>query len=69
MPTPLLHHQITTQYPPSYPTPRLVKVYGACTADTRHVCLIMELMEGGNLFQRIYDRNKRRMGEGGGGCC
>ncbi|KAL4420504.1 hypothetical protein ABPG75_010160 [Micractinium tetrahymenae] len=40
---------------------RLVKVYGACTADREHVCLIMELLEGGNLFQRIYDRNKRRM--------
>lgn len=26
---------------------RLVKVYGACTADREHVCLIMELLEGG----------------------
>lgn len=26
---------------------RLVKVYGACTADREHICLIMELMEGG----------------------
>jgi hypothetical protein len=36
-------------------------VYGACTRDRDNVCLIMELMEGGNLFQRIYDRKKRRM--------
>ncbi|EFN52665.1 hypothetical protein CHLNCDRAFT_138610 [Chlorella variabilis] len=41
---------------------RLVQVYGACTADREHVCLIMELMEGGSLHQRIYDRCKRRMG-------
>lgn len=37
-------------------------MYGACTADREHVCLIMELMEGGSLHQRIYDRCKRRMG-------
>ena len=36
-------------------------MYGACTSDPEHVCLIMELMEGGNLYQRIYDRCKRRM--------
>lgn len=40
---------------------RLVRVYGACTRDRANVCLIMELMEGGNLFQRIYDHSKRRM--------
>lgn len=40
---------------------RLVRVYGACTRDRFNVCLIMELLEGGNLFQRIYDRKKRRM--------
>jgi serine/threonine protein kinase len=39
-----------------------VKVYGACTRDRQHVSLIMELMEGGSLHQRIYDRCKRRMG-------
>ncbi len=38
-----------------------MRVYGACTSDRYNVCLIMELMEGGNLFQRIYDRKKRRM--------
>ncbi|KAI3430797.1 hypothetical protein D9Q98_009209 [Chlorella vulgaris] len=41
---------------------RLVKVYGACTADRAHVALIMELLEGGSLHQRIYDRCRRRMG-------
>lgn len=40
---------------------RLVRVYGACTGDRDHVCLIMELCENGNLFQRIYDRRRRRM--------
>jgi serine/threonine protein kinase len=39
-----------------------VKVYGACTADRAHVALIMELLEGGSLHQRIYDRCRRRMG-------
>ena len=33
---------------PSYPTGRrLVKVYGACTADREHVCLIMEVRGAG----------------------
>ena len=36
-------------------------MYGACTSDREHVCLIMEKMVGGILFQRIYDPNKRRM--------
>ena len=40
---------------------RLVKVYGACTDDKNRCCLIMELMNGGNLYQRIHDRNKRRI--------
>lgn len=40
---------------------RLVRVYGACTSDRARCCLIMELVTGGNLFQRIYDRNKRRL--------
>lgn len=34
---------------------------GACLGDAERVCLIMELVEGGNLAQRIYDRNKRRL--------
>ena len=38
-----------------------MRVYGACTRDPTNVCLIMELMDGGNLFQRIYDRKKRRL--------
>ncbi|PSC71845.1 serine threonine kinase [Micractinium conductrix] len=41
---------------------RLVQVFGACTADREHVCLIMELMQGGSLFSRIHDRRKRRLG-------
>lgn len=40
---------------------RLVKVYGACTDDKNKCCLIMELMTGGNLYQRIHDRNRRRI--------
>lgn len=40
---------------------RLVKVYGACTDDRNKCCLIMELMKGGNLYQRIHDRNRRRL--------
>ena len=40
---------------------RLVKVYGACTDDRNKCCLIMELMRGGNLYQRIHDKRRRRM--------
>ena len=40
---------------------RLVEVYGACTDDKAKCCLIMELMKGGNLHQRIYDRKRRRL--------
>ena len=40
---------------------RLVQVYGACTDDRSKCCLIMELMKGGNLSQRIHDRYKRRL--------
>jgi hypothetical protein len=40
---------------------RLVKVYGACTDDRNKCCLIMELMTGGNLYQRIHDKKRRRM--------
>lgn len=40
---------------------RLVRVFGACTSDPEHLALIMELEEGGNLFQRIYDRTRRRL--------
>ncbi|KFM23981.1 Dual specificity protein kinase shkC [Auxenochlorella protothecoides] len=41
---------------------RLVRVLGASTARPESLCLIMELMEGGNLAQRIHDRHKRRLG-------
>lgn len=40
---------------------RLVKVYGACTRDKNHCCLIMELAENGSLFYRIHDKRKRRL--------
>lgn len=40
---------------------RLVRVYGASTKDKSKVCLIMELVPGGNLHQRIYDATKKRM--------
>jgi len=40
---------------------RLVKVYGACTRDKNHCCLIMELAESGSLFYRIHDKRKRRL--------
>jgi serine/threonine protein kinase len=40
---------------------RLVKVFGACTDDKNKCCLVMELMRGGNLYQRIHDRNRRRL--------
>ena len=38
-------------------------MYGACLAgDASTACLIMELLPGGSLAARIYDRHKRRMG-------
>ena len=40
---------------------RLVKVYGACTRDKHHCCLIMELAKNGSLFHRIHDKRKRRL--------
>jgi Protein kinase domain len=40
---------------------RLVKVFGACTRDKHHCCLIMELAENGSLFHRIHDKRKRRL--------
>lgn len=33
---------------------RLVQVYGACLDSTSTICLIMELVEGGNLYQLIH---------------
>ena len=39
-----------------------VQVYGACLAGgAATACLIMELVPGGSLAARIYDRRKRRM--------
>lgn len=40
---------------------RLVRVFGGCTGDKTKCCLIMELVSGGNLFHRIYDRRRRRL--------
>eukprot|EP00803_Ostreobium_quekettii_P002922 evm.model.scf_229.2 EVM.evm.TU.scf_229.2 scf_229:27456-37448(-) len=41
--------------------PNIVKVLAACFKDKENVCLIMELVEGGNLSQRIHNRNKRKL--------
>ncbi len=38
-----------------------VRVLGACLEDPASACLIMELVEGGNLSDRIHDRRKRRL--------
>lgn len=40
---------------------RLVRVYGASLRNRATACLIMELAEGGNLHQRIYDPRRPRM--------
>lgn len=39
----------------------VVKLLGACLGEKENVCLIMELVTGGNLSQRIHNRNKRKM--------
>ena len=38
-----------------------VQVHGACLGDAASACLIMELVPGGNLAERIYNPHKRRM--------
>lgn len=35
-----------------------MQVYGASLRDPASACLVMELVEGGNLHQRIYDRSR-----------
>ncbi|KAK9918851.1 hypothetical protein WJX75_007510 [Coccomyxa subellipsoidea] len=40
---------------------RLVQVYGASLRDPVSACLVMELVMGGNLHQRIYDSSKPRL--------
>lgn len=40
---------------------RLVRVFGACLQAEETVCLIMELAEGGSLYQRIHDPTRPRM--------
>jgi hypothetical protein len=37
------------------------QVYGASLRDAGSACLVMELVPGGNLHQRIYDRARPRM--------
>ena len=37
------------------------QVYGASLKDPASACLVMELVPGGNLHQRIYDRALPRM--------
>ena len=36
-------------------------MYGASLKDPAHACLVMELVQGGNLHQRIYDRSAPRL--------
>ena len=40
---------LVSRMPLLYVPPRLVRVYGASTRDRNNVCLIMELMEVGEL--------------------
>lgn len=43
-------------------SPHVIKLLGACLGDRTQLALIMELAEGGNLAQRIYNPTKRRLG-------
>ena len=38
-----------------------LQVYGASLKDPENACLVMELVKGGNLHQRIYDRSSPRL--------
>eukprot|EP00210_Caulerpa_lentillifera_P001000 g963.t1 len=40
---------------------RIVRLLGACLTNKDNVCLIMELIENGNLSKRIHNRKLRRM--------
>ncbi|EIE21885.1 hypothetical protein COCSUDRAFT_56332 [Coccomyxa subellipsoidea C-169] len=40
---------------------RLVQVYGASLRDPASACLVMELVQGGNLHQRIYNTSQPRL--------
>ena len=40
---------------------RLVQVYGACLQSSATICLIMELVAGGNLYQLIHHSKGSRM--------
>lgn len=39
----------------------VVKLLGACLGNKDNVCLIMELVEGGNLSKRIHNKSLRRL--------
>lgn len=38
-----------------------MQVYGASLRNPASACLVMELVQGGNLHQRIYDSTKPRL--------
>lgn len=40
---------------------RIVRLLGACLTNKDNVCLIMELIENGNLSKRIHNRKLRKM--------
>lgn len=40
---------------------RIVRLYAACLTDKNRICLIMELVENGNLSWRIHNRNIRKL--------
>ena len=40
---------------------RIVRLLGACLTDKNRICLIMELVENGNLSKRIHNRKIRKM--------
>lgn len=39
----------------------VVKLLGGCLGNKDNVCLIMELVEGGNLSKRIHNKSLRRL--------
>ena len=40
---------------------RIVRLLAACLSDKNRICLIMELVENGNLSRRIHNRNLRKL--------
>lgn len=39
----------------------IVKCYGACFSDKEDLCLIMELVHGGDLSTRIHNKNQHHL--------